>query len=297
MKPNGLALGVLLLASVGAVSAIAAGGGHRGLDDGAGFTNEGRGMGFAGRHAGRRHGMMRLRQLDTNGDGAVTRDEFMKPRQDRFAALDKNGDGSLDASELTAQIQHKAGQRSRMMMARLDADGDGKVTKEEFEAGAWQGRRGMGGRHGGRHGWKQHRFGQSEDGAKSEQGAAAGMAGMSGASGMQGMGGAAAVDGRRGQVDRTARLAERFARMDANSDGVITASDLEARFSERLAWQSKKRMHVLDKNRDGKVTREEFEARAKQRFADMDLDSDGKISASDLPPGAAARWQRDKATP
>ncbi|MCC2096154.1 MAG: hypothetical protein KDJ29_04650, partial [Hyphomicrobiales bacterium] len=40
-------------------------------------------------------------------------------------------DGALDANELTARMQQMAGQRQRMMMARLDADGDGKVTREE----------------------------------------------------------------------------------------------------------------------------------------------------------------------
>ncbi len=61
---------------------------------------------------------------------------------------------------------------------------------------------------------------------------------------------------------------------------------------EVIAYAKKQRMHVLDKDRDGKVSKDEYGARPRQKFADIDLDSDGKITAADLPPRMAERWQR-----
>lgn len=290
MNRKTLALSVLLLASVGAASAIAAGGGHRGMGDG--WHRGGHGMGF-GRHggAGREHrGMMGLKSRDADNDGSVTLDEFLKPRMDRFTALDKSGDGQLDAGEMTAKLGQRAGQRMRIMMAALDSDGDGKVTKDEFAAGNRTFKGGMrGGRHGGgRHGWHRGSDRAMEDGAPP---AAAPTGEPRGAEESTSPPAATAGDDgfRRGRGERRA---ERFARLDVNGDGVITMADFEAGAADRLAWAKKKRMHVLDKDRNGNVSREEFTSRAKQRFADADLDQDGRITSSDLPPHMAERWQK-----
>lgn len=294
MNRKGLALSVVLLASVGAASAIAATGGHfGGGHHGHGGWHKGHhGKGHGYHRGGKRHGKMgrymRLKRLDADGDGSVTLDEFLKPRSDRFAALDTTADGALDASELTARMQQKSGQRQRIMMARLDADGDGQVTKEEFEKMAGHGRRGMRGGHHGHRGYGRH------DGGGRGMHQRQGMEGMSGMAGMEGKG----DEGGRGRGDRAERRAERreqrFSRMDANGDGVITAADLEARTAERLGWFQKKQLHVLDADGDGTVSRDEFTARSKQRFADIDLDKDGKITAADLPPGMAERWEKKR---
>ncbi len=292
MNRKGLALGVVLLASVGAASAIAATGGYfGGGDHGHGGWHKGHHGKDHGYHrGGKRHGKigryMRLKQLDTDNDGTVTLEEFLKPRSDRFAELDTTADGELDASELTARVQQKAGRRQRMTMARLDADGDGQVTKEEFEKTAGHWRRGMrGGRHGHR-GYGRH------------DGGGSGMHERQGMDGMSGMEGGPGDEARRGRGDRAERRAERrvqrFARLDANGDGVITAADLEARAAERLGWFRKMQLHVLDADGNGTVSRDEFTARGKQRFADIDLDKDGKISAADLPPGMAERWEKKR---
>ena len=113
---------------------------------------------------------------------------------------------------------------------------------------------------------------------------------MSGMQGMAGMHGMHRGHGMHGK--RQAWRAERFAMLDSNGDGAITADEFNARVGERVAWMQKKRLHVLDKDGDGKVSSDEFTARAKQRFADNDLDSDGKITAADLPPGMADRWTK-----
>jgi len=40
------------------------------------------------------------KRLDTNGDGTVSKDEFLAAAKTRFAKLDKNGDGFLSADEI-----------------------------------------------------------------------------------------------------------------------------------------------------------------------------------------------------
>jgi len=47
----------------------------------------------SGRMAGHRGEMMK--RLDTNGDGAVSKDEFLAGANERFAKMDRNGDGKL----------------------------------------------------------------------------------------------------------------------------------------------------------------------------------------------------------
>lgn len=296
MKRKGLALTVALLATVGVASAVSAAGGHFGRGYGHGGWHEGRHGGDGFHKGGAWHGHMgrigMIKKLDADKDGTVTLDEFLKPQADSFAELDKNADGFLDAGELTARMQQMAGQRQRMMMARMDGDGDGKVTKDEFQKASYYGRRGKhGGRHGHHRGWGYGQYGfddrmddgikQQSDDAVEDKAAAEGDASKP----------EGTVTDRRLR-NRAERIGERFEVLDANNDGVITTADLEARAAERLAWFQKKKLHVLDKDGDGKVSRDEFAARSKQRFAELDLDNDGKITVSDLPPGALELWNK-----
>lgn len=289
----------LVLAALGTVSAlaIAAGGRHHG---------HGRhGGGFEGDFGGGRHGFMRLARQDADKDGTITLDEFLKPRGDRFAELDKNADGVLDADELTARMQAKTDHRMRRMMAQLDANGDGKVTKDELEQMrghrfGWHGRGdGDHKRHRGDWGGDEGAGNQRGDDASGDRDGDDGddveQSSKAAAAESPGVGPAVEADDRdlRPRGNRGGRHARMIERLDANSDGVIDKSDLEARSGEAIAFAKRQRMHVLDKDRDGKVTKDEFAARPKQRFADLDLDGDGKITASDLPPRVAERWQRN----
>lgn len=276
MKYKGLALSAALIVSVGAVSAVALAGyqgkGHHGGWHDGGHHGNGKhhGRGHHGK-MGMVHKFQRLKSLDANKDGAVTLEEALKPKLDKFAKADTNGDGFLDGNELTAGKAGKLGHRSRIMMAKLDADGDGKVTKDEF-ASAHHGKRGHRGMRRGRHGGGDHV-----------------MHGKHKKDDVQGNDAKSSKHSK-----REAMRAERFAKLDINSDGAITADEVNARDAERITWMQKKQLHVLDKDGDGKVSQDEFTARSKQRFADNDLDSDGKISATDLPPGMAERWTKSQ---
>ncbi len=109
-------------------------------------------------------------------------------------------------------------------------------------------------------------------------------------------------DMRRGWLSRSvtaeefdARIRERFARLDKNSDGVIDASEVETQMSEmqghrRFGERMRERFQArFDKDRDGKITRAEVLDRVRRDFARMDLDGDGRITDADLPPPMRGR--------
>lgn len=80
----------------------------------------------------------RFSDVDTNGDGSVSRDEFVaahvaraeKRAAQRFERLDADGDGVLSRDVLEARGGKHRGAR---MIERFDTDGSGGVSAEEFE--------------------------------------------------------------------------------------------------------------------------------------------------------------------
>src|SRR5437867_2217221 len=97
-----------------------------------------------------------FQQADQDGDGRITKDELnaMMPQggsgmqgpsiDDIFARVDTNGDASIDKAENDAFMQSMGGRRAhgrpdpsaiaKSLFAQADADGDGKLTKEELLA-------------------------------------------------------------------------------------------------------------------------------------------------------------------
>ena len=71
---------------------------------------------------------------DANADGSIARDEFLTARAAAFAKFDQNGDGVLDAAD--KRDPSREDRRREGFKGRLDANADGKVTKDEFVNGA-----------------------------------------------------------------------------------------------------------------------------------------------------------------
>lgn len=209
----------------------------------------------------------RLKGLDADKDGSVSSAEFLKDLQERFARRDANSDGRLTAEELAGSRRARAASpedRADRYIKRFDANADGKVTASEVESGQRD--------------WFQKRD-KDADGRLSADEAPRFMSRRGGA-------------GRSAETVEEAveRASRRFKTFDANGDASIDKAEIVAAETERRAYRLRRLMHRLDANRDGKVTLEEFMARSKDRFATLDLDSDGRITAADLPPQQRAEW-------
>ena len=85
-----------------------------------------------------------MHMIDTDKDGTVSKDEWLAYQERVFVALDKDKDGFLEPSEFYgpsngnvipfATLGYAHGLMSKEMFGKIDANGDGKVSKEEYLA-------------------------------------------------------------------------------------------------------------------------------------------------------------------
>ncbi|PBB18882.1 EF-hand domain-containing protein [Mesorhizobium sp. WSM4313] len=81
-----------------------------------------------------------VQRLDTNGDGAISKDEMLAARERLFKRLDRNGDGVIDENEIETARQAiddralAAEARLGNRWRRMDRNDDSKVTESEFQA-------------------------------------------------------------------------------------------------------------------------------------------------------------------
>jgi hypothetical protein len=89
------------------------------------------------------HSMALMHKIDTDGDGTVSREEWVAFQDKVYAMLDKNKDGNVDAKEFMSDKKEMAGfatggfargLQTMDMMHKIDANGDGMVTHDEFIA-------------------------------------------------------------------------------------------------------------------------------------------------------------------
>lgn len=84
---------------------------------------------------------MSFETLDVDGSGEITIEDLTALRDSRFADLDSNGDGAISQDEFVAAQVARSEERATRMFDRLDADGDGTLSRDVIES---RGRGGMG---------------------------------------------------------------------------------------------------------------------------------------------------------
>lgn len=92
-----------------------------------------------------------LKQMDTDGDGRISRSEYTAAADARFSKLDTNGDGVIAAAELysiqdplktgkvKSEVRAEGGSPAGSPAGKLgqaDRNGDGQISRAENEADA-----------------------------------------------------------------------------------------------------------------------------------------------------------------
>jgi hypothetical protein len=85
--------------------------------------------------------MSEMHKIDTDGDGHVSKAEWLAYQERVFAALDKGKTGTVDEKEFLnpasgmvtfATGGYARGLQTKAMMHKIDTDGDGSVSHDEF---------------------------------------------------------------------------------------------------------------------------------------------------------------------
>ena len=88
--------------------------------------------------------------------------------------------------------------------------------------------------------------------------------------------------------------------MDANGDGTVTASEMDAAQhamksagdDSKDAMSSAEKIRVIDTNGDGALSSDEHEAGSRSMFQKMDSDHDGALTVEEIASGHAAMLKK-----
>jgi EF hand len=87
--------------------------------------------------------MDEMKMIDTDGDSTISKDEWLAYQEKVWAAFSRDKDGKVDEKAFTTRSGAMAsfatggyarGLQTRRMMHRIDTDGDGTISHDEFIA-------------------------------------------------------------------------------------------------------------------------------------------------------------------
>lgn len=157
-------------------------------------------------------------RADANGDGNLARAEAMAAAEVRFARMDANGDGRIDQADRAAGRER----RREAMFTAMDANRDGSVTRAEFDAAG----EAMDARRAERREVRAERGGEGRRMQRmrgERRGAQMAMARMADSNNDR------AID----RAEFMAAAEARFARADADRNGIVTAAERQALRGDR----------------------------------------------------------------
>ncbi|GGB50132.1 hypothetical protein GCM10011316_22790 [Roseibium aquae] len=240
-----LAVVALSLAGTGILGGVSAHAGDRaGWQEGGG---PGQHRMMRGGPGGDRHMQRLFDRFDVNADGSISSAEIEEASAANFAGADTDGNGSLSLDEMKAGFLEQSADARIRAFQRLDRDGDGTVTRAEYDRVSDRmfarfERRGQG----------AMKPGQGPDEGKGQG---------------QGLGqGQRMGEGRRAETGDRGNGGSRF-----GDDG-------------RRAGPMRMMVELLDQNGDGRVTREEFDAVRGELFAAADANGSGSFALEDFAP-------------
>jgi len=177
-----------------------------------------------------------MARIDTDGDGKVSMAEFVNTHVEMFKRMDPGGTGSVSLEDLQSGFGRMRGpggpghpgmpgleemqQKMAKRFAQLDRNGDGKLTKDKFEA------------------YNKAQFAEADankDGVVDDAELASHKASNAGGpgKGFRALRMAAEGNGRVTLADFLAAQQKWFDVVDANSDGVITLDEMQAHRPKR----------------------------------------------------------------